>query len=84
MERKLNLLIEYQKLMKRLEVDEDNVNYYEPLYPDVTMIYPIKPWTFWYRNPTKSQSRHLPWEESLTKIETVCDVTRLWKLVTNI
>lgn len=84
MEQKLNVLIEYQKLMKRLEVDEINANYYEPLYPDVTMIYPIKPWTFWYRNPSKSEPRPLSWEESLTKIETVCDVTRLWKLVTKI
>lgn len=83
MKPKPNVITEYQKLMKHLEVVENNVDYYEPLYPNVTMIYPIKPWTFWYRNPTKSQSKHLPWEQSLTKIETVRDVMHLWKSVTN-
>lgn len=78
---KPNVYAEYNKLIKYLETYEnDAVNYVEPLYADVTMIYPINSWTFWYRDPTKLHIK-CPWEESLTKIETVCDVTHLWKLV---
>lgn len=65
--------------MKYLDIyKNDAVNYVESLHADVTMIYPINSWTFWYRDPTKLHMR-CPWEESLTKIETVSDVTHLWK-----
>lgn len=75
---KPNISEEYQKLMKNIETNEKINNSTESLYSDVAMVYPINSWTFWYRNPSKLNLRY-PWEESLTKIETVRDVTHLWK-----
>lgn len=77
---KPNVYDDYNELMKYLETNENAVNSVVSLYPDVTMIYPINSWTFWYRDPTKLHLK-CRWEESLTKIETVCDVTHLWKSV---
>lgn len=76
---KTNVYDDYLKLMKYLEINE-NINSFEPLYPGVSMIYPINAWTFWYRDPTKSHLKYT-WEESLTKIGTVRDITSLWKSV---
>jgi len=64
--------------MKNKEINENINNYIESIYSDVAMVYPINSWTFWYRDPSKSSLKHT-WEESLTKIETVRDVTHLWK-----
>jgi len=64
--------------MKNIKIDENIINSTESLYSDVAMIYPISSWTFWYRDPSKLSLRY-PWEESLTKIETVHDITHLWK-----
>lgn len=75
---KRNISDEYQKLMKYMEINENINNSTESLYSDVAMVYPISSWTFWYRDLTKLKFKY-PWEESLTKIETVRDVTHLWK-----
>ncbi|XP_060879160.1 uncharacterized protein LOC132951361 [Metopolophium dirhodum] len=80
---KPNIYDEYQKLMKNIETNEKINNSTESLYSDVAMVYPINSWTFWYRNPSKLNLRY-PWEESLTKIETVRDVTHLWKVLNHI
>lgn len=69
---------EYRKLLKHIDSIENNEHYVEPLHPDVTMIYPMNSWTFWYRNAMTLQS-NFQWEESLTKIVTVRDVVHLWK-----
>lgn len=73
---------EYQKkLLKYLGTNNYSTEHLlEPSYPDVTMVYSIKAWTFWYRDATKPHS-NCPWEESLTKIETVRDINGLWKSV---
>lgn len=69
---------EHQKLMKYLESNVYVHKPINPIYPDVALMYPIIPWTFWYRKPKKMQSNN-QWEESLTEIETVQDITHLWK-----
>jgi len=76
------MLDEYQKLLKYLVTNSYSTEHQvvEPSYPDVTMVYSIKAWTFWHRDATKSHS-DCPWEESLTKIETVRDIDGLWKSV---
>ncbi|XP_015369894.1 PREDICTED: eukaryotic translation initiation factor 4E-like [Diuraphis noxia] len=78
---KSNIYDEYQKLVKN--TNENINNSTESLYTDVAMVYPISSWTFWYRNPLKFNLKD-PWEESLTKIGTVCDVTHLWKVLNHI
>lgn len=72
-------------MMKYLEINDNIANSYvnSAGFPDATMIYPINPWIFWYRDPTKLHSKH-PWEESLIKIETVRDIVHLWKSVNTI
>ncbi|VVC35776.1 Translation Initiation factor eIF-4e,Translation Initiation factor eIF- 4e-like [Cinara cedri] len=74
---------EYQKLLKSLENKMYTHNSTGPLYPDVTMIHPISPWTFWYRNSKKLQMTN-QWEKSLIKIETIQDITHLWKVLNHI
>lgn len=64
-------------MIKNIENNE-NINNSTELYTDVAMVYPISSWTFWYRHPLKFDLKYA-WEESLTKIETVSDVTHLWK-----
>jgi len=64
--------------MKNIKINESINNFTESLYTDVAMVYPISSWTFWYRDLSKLNVSY-PWEESLTKIETVRDVTQLWK-----
>ncbi|XP_050547264.1 eukaryotic translation initiation factor 4E type 2-like [Daktulosphaira vitifoliae] len=53
------------------------------LYPEISITYPIRPWTFWYKKATVLNPQ-LPWEEYLIKIDTVRDVNYLWKLLNHI
>ncbi|XP_027836501.2 uncharacterized protein LOC114119208 isoform X1 [Aphis gossypii] len=78
-----NISDEYKKLKKNIKIDANIINSTESLYSDVAMVYPISSWTFWYRDPLKSNLKY-PWEESLTKIETVQDITHLWKVLGHI
>lgn len=75
---KSNKFDEHQNLLKYLESNVYTHNSAHLINPNVTLIYPIIPWTFWYRN-SKQLQLDIPWEESLTKIETVQDIAHLWK-----
>lgn len=77
-QQKSNSLNEYQQFVKYLDKNIYIHNFIDSLYSDVVMIYPISSWTFWYKNPKKLQLKK-QWTESLTKIETVQDITHLWK-----
>lgn len=70
-----------QKLIKCVYVKENTISSNKSPRPVTSIIYPInQTWIFWYRDPTKMHGKN-PWEESLTKIETVRDITHLWKSV---
>lgn len=78
---KPNVFEKCQKLMKCLHVNDDDVSSIKIPRPDTAIIYPLSStWIFWYRDPTKMHGKS-PWEESLIKIETVRDVSHLWKSV---
>lgn len=78
-QKKTSTCNQYLKLIKCLENKIYSHNSTGSLYPDVTMIYPISSWTFWYHKNSKNLQSTDLWEKSLIKIETVQDITHLWK-----